>query len=113
MLWEFWNKLDIVFILHKTVKYWKLFKPVEQFINIDKFDRKIEEIMFSDIPLCVKDLNINGNDLQKVGIYGKNIGIALNCVLYRVVNDDIKNNKEDILDYILKYHSDLIEEREW
>ena len=101
-----------VFILHKTVKYWKLFKPVEQFINIDKFDRKIEEIMFSDIPLCVKDLNINGNDLQKVGIYGKNIGIALNCVLYRVVNDDIKNNKEDILDYILKYHSDLIEERE-
>ena len=31
---------------------------------------------------------------------------------YVIVNDDIKNNKEDILDYILKYHGDLIEERE-
>ena len=101
-----------VFILHETVKYWKLFKPVIQLIVIDKFDKRIDEIMFSDIPLCVENLNVNGNDLQEIGIYGKNIGIALNCVLYRVVNDDVKNNKKDILDYILKYHSDLIEERE-
>ena len=100
------------FILHEVVKYWRLFKPIKQLISIDKFDNRVDEIMFSDIPLCVANLNVNGNDLQEIGIYGKNIGIVLNCVLYRVVNDNIPNVKKDILEYVKKWHSDLIEERE-
>lgn len=45
----------------------------------------------------LKDLKINGKDLQELGYKGKEIGIKLNEILYMVMNQPNLNNKENIL----------------
>ena len=50
----------------------------------------------------VKDLDINGNDLQKYGIYGKEIGQTLNTLLELVMDNKIPNKRKDLLEYVKK-----------
>lgn len=57
-----------------------------------------EKLLSSKTPLFVTDLAINGNDIAKLGIKGKNIGISLNTLLARVMNGQIENNRETLLE---------------
>jgi tRNA nucleotidyltransferase (CCA-adding enzyme) len=45
----------------------------------------------------LKDLAINGRDLIALGIEGKQIGITLNALLGRVIDDELVNEKEVLL----------------
>ena len=58
----------------------------------------MEEPVFS-----VRDLAINGNDLMKIGIYGKDIGVALNQILDKVISGDIDNNYDSISKYLSNF----------
>ena len=50
----------------------------------------------------LKDLKINGRDLEKLGYKGKEIGIKLNQILDIVMKEPNLNNKENIIK-LLKY----------
>lgn len=64
---------------------------------------ELEEIVYSGEAFKLSDLEINGNDLVSLGFKGKEIGDKLNEILLLVVDDKLKNNKIDILNYI-KHH---------
>lgn len=56
-----------------------------------------EDIINSNQPFNLKDLNINGNDLIDIGYKGKDIGAELDRLLEIVINDSNLNNKEYLL----------------
>lgn len=61
----------------------------------------LNEILEENECFSLKDLAINGNDLISLGIpIGKQIGETLNILLNMVINDEIKNNKEELIKYV-------------
>lgn len=79
--------------------------------NPETFDEKLKslgsvivkyrEIIEEDAPLCIKDLDINGNDLIKAGIKpGPEIGKILERLLDIVLEEPGKNKKDILSVYI-------------
>lgn len=64
--------------------------------------RYAKQIFDSGEPYKLSHLAINGNDLVKNGITGRDIKILLQKALDAVIDEKIPNIKENILDYILK-----------
>ena len=48
----------------------------------------------------LKSLNVNGDDIKSLGLSGNEIGLYLNDCLEKVIEEKIKNNKENLLDYV-------------
>lgn len=67
-------------------------KILFDFLGIKFYDELYDE--FSGSPLSIKDLDINGNDLCKLGFQGKNIGFELNKLLLFVWKNPNSNIKE-------------------
>ncbi len=51
-------------------------------------------------PKSLKELAINGKDLGELGLQGKEIGTALNKSIKAIYNDEIKNDKSELIKYI-------------
>ena len=65
------------------------------FANVEQL---LEEIKEEDACLSVKDLQIDGNDLMELGVApGPRIGEILECLLQKVQNEEIANEKETLL----------------
>lgn len=61
------------------------------------FIQRIKDLENS--PLSISDLKINGNDLFEIGIpKDKNMGIILNSLLEKVLDDESLNERETLLD---------------
>ncbi len=60
----------------------------------------INEILNEQECFSIKDLKINGNDLISMGFKGKEIGKILNTILDLVINEKIKNEINEITNYI-------------
>ena len=73
--------------------------------RIDKFN-KIDEIILQleqeNLSFSLKDLMINGNDLISLGLVGKEIGKSLKYLLNAVLNEQVENDKEQLLDFLKK-----------
>lgn len=61
-----------------------------------------KEIQSNNEAMSLKDLDINGNDIMKLGFKGKEIGIILHKVLLHIINTPEDNQKEEILKIIKK-----------
>ena len=61
-----------------------------------------EEIQKNKEAMSLADLDINGNDILKLGYAGKDIGIILKNVLLHIINAPEDNQKEKILKFIKK-----------
>ncbi len=60
----------------------------------------IDEIINQQECFSIKDLKINGNDLISMGYKGKQIGLILDKVLEKVINETLKNDFKGICDYV-------------
>ncbi|MFW6242727.1 MAG: 2'-5' RNA ligase family protein [bacterium] len=60
----------------------------------------IEEFKRGEYPLTNKDLEIDGNDLKEYGFQGKEIGDMLRKILINIYGDKLKNNKDEIVEFI-------------
>lgn len=60
----------------------------------------INEILDNQECFSIKDLKINGNDLTSMGFKGKEIGKILNTILDLVINEKLKNEINEITNYI-------------
>ncbi|QEK13598.1 CCA tRNA nucleotidyltransferase [Crassaminicella thermophila] len=75
--------------------------------KISNLKNEVAKILNEKQPLTIKDLKINGNDLIKLGIkQGKQIGIILNILLDKVLDDPNLNEKDKLLN-IVKNINDL------
>ncbi|GAE02830.1 polyA polymerase family protein [Clostridium botulinum B str. Osaka05] len=73
-------------------------KEYHSFDNILNLKTKCEKILSEKQPLTIKDLDIDGHDLMKLGIkQGKEIGIVLNKLLDIILENPNLNNKEDLI----------------
>lgn len=70
-------------------------------LYVDRFSiwNRWEQIRKEDAALKVTDLKVNGHDIMKLGYKGPQVGILLNTLLIEVDNDNLKNNKEELLEY--------------
>ena len=60
----------------------------------------VDDAVKRDLCLTVRDLAVDGNDLMKLGYVGEHIGRTLEDILKKVLNEDIKNEKEEIISYL-------------
>lgn len=60
----------------------------------------LDEIITRQECFSIRDLKINGNDLISMGYEGKEIGIILDKVLKCVINETLRNDYNEICDYI-------------
>lgn len=58
-----------------------------------------ENIINSNPPLKIKDLDINGNDLLKIGLTGKQIGEMLYKILESVLDNKLQNIKSELIKF--------------
>lgn len=73
-------------------------KPPHNFSEVLDLKEKVEKIINEKQPLTVKDLDINGYDLIKIGIKpGKHMGEILNSLLEQVLENPDLNKKEKLL----------------
>ena len=56
--------------------------------------------MKSQKPYKISHLDINGNDLDKIGIKGQDIGKNLDMLLSEVLDGKVKNTKNDLLEFL-------------
>ena len=66
--------------------------------EIELLQQRISDIKAKDMVLKIKDLVINGDDLQNIGILpGPKMRIILNILLNNVIENPENNNKEYLL----------------
>lgn len=72
----------------------------EKLAELDEIARLTIELSEQNSCLKISDLSVNGNDLIALGLDGKEIGIWLNRLLELIIDDKLKNDKNELLDYI-------------
>ncbi len=77
-------------------------KPPVDFSLIENFKEKVNEIISKNENIEKQDLEINGNDMMALKIPQKQIGRIKNEIYEKVLGNELKNNKEDIINYILQ-----------
>ena len=63
----------------------------------DKFLIELDRLKNSNLCLTLKDLQVNGKDLEDIGYKGKDIGIKLNELLEDVILGKISNDRQTLL----------------
>lgn len=65
--------------------------------NLDETICLLDEIILEKQAFCLRDLEINGEDLLELGFKpGKNLGDALQIILHAVIDGQIKNVREEL-----------------
>jgi len=62
----------------------------------------LSEIEAEKACLSLKDLAVNGSDLMKLGFSGREIGLQLNALLEKVLEEELPNEKEILLQAVKK-----------
>ena len=66
----------------------------------DEIQEKLQEIAQEDACLSLKDLAVNGHDLQALGLTGRDIGSTLNRLLDQVVAEQLPNQRQALLEEV-------------
>lgn len=70
--------------------------------SVEDLRNKCNEIINAQLPMSLKDLAINGNDLINLGYFGKEIGEQLQKLLTLVLEDDKLNTREQLMELSTK-----------
>lgn len=70
------------------------------FTSLEKMERLYEEMIDREVPLRISELDIDGDDLMEIGVFGKAIGDTLNRLLEKVALGYVENKREDIIEYL-------------
>lgn len=89
---------------------------IKLFLALDKSDKALYtnilkhvlKIKRKNICYKVEDLAINGNDLKKIGITNKNIKIANDLILEKIITNKLKNKRRSIIEYLEKNKDSIL-----
>ncbi|NLY70778.1 MAG: polynucleotide adenylyltransferase [Clostridiales bacterium] len=77
----------------------------ERLRTIIKTQELLEKIISSKECYSLRDLAINGDDLLSIGFKeGKMIGIVLNALLNKVIDEEVDNDKTQLIEAAKSYH---------
>lgn len=76
----------------------------ESGILLDRTKETIETMKKENLPFSYKDLPITGDDLIALGLKGQEVGKQLENIVLALYKREIKNNRQEILDYVSKVH---------
>lgn len=76
-------------------------------IEYDALQRIAHSIVQEQSCFSLKDLAVNGDDLIKLGYYGKEIGKALSFLLDAVIDENVPNTKDDLLVYVQAHSKEV------
>lgn len=65
--------------------------------RLKEFQKAMEQVLDSNLPLSLKELCINGEDLKRVGIVGKDIGRILQILLEETASEKLEHSREALL----------------
>lgn len=60
----------------------------------------LDEVIMNNEPYNQSHLKVNGNDIKSLGFNGKEIAKVLDELVYFVINNPDKNNKQDLIEHI-------------
>ncbi len=75
--------------------------------HFQRLEEMVEEVLRSEDCFSLKDLAVNGNDMLLLGLSGKDIGRALDYALEAVIEEKVRNNKNELLNCIKAEFSEL------
>ena len=82
----------------------KTHRPPYNFEQIERLEKLYQDIVEKNLPISIKDLNINGKELLENGFkQGKNIGEVLKYLLNQVLEYPEYNTQEQLLKLALEY----------
>ncbi|MBQ6111698.1 MAG: CCA tRNA nucleotidyltransferase [Synergistaceae bacterium] len=67
------------------------------------YDNAVEllhEVEAEDSCLSLKDLAVNGHDVMRLGLSGRDVGRALSLLLESVIEERVKNKHEELLEFL-------------
>lgn len=65
--------------------------------GLKEFKKNVEQVLDSTLPLSLKELCINGDDLRALGFVGKDIGRILRILLEEIVSGRVEDSKNVLL----------------
>lgn len=72
-----------------------------EFYQQNNWLRRVYKLKYQRMPFRIKDLEINGHDIIKLGITdGKQIGEILNKIFELVINGELKNSRPDLMNHL-------------
>ncbi len=71
-----------------------------RFEHFDKLEALTADILKREECFSLKDLDINGNDIIKLGYQGKKVGEILNGLLDAVIDGKAENSKAQLIEYV-------------
>lgn len=64
---------------------------------------KLNAVIAAGEPFEIKNLDVNGNDIKALGYNGREIGVVLNTILEKVIDEELQNDKEIIMGYLTDF----------
>ena len=71
----------------------------KKLFELDKTENVIKAAISGGTCLSIKELDLSGDDLKRIGFKGKEISDTLNILLKKVVSEVVPNNRQALLDY--------------
>lgn len=65
--------------------------------RLKEFQKAMEQVLDSNLPLSLKELCVKGDDLKALGIVGKDIGRILQILLEEIASEKLKHSRETLL----------------
>ena len=65
--------------------------------RLKEFQKAMEQVLDSNLPLSLKELCVKGDDLKALGIVGKDIGRILQILLEEIASEKLKHSREALL----------------
>ena len=96
------NNIDLIYKLLDLKKADNKDHLMINELNEKEIIKTLDSIIKEKEAIKVTDLAIKGTDLIKLGFKGQSIGLMLNKLLDLVVEEKLKNNKEELITYVKK-----------
>lgn len=95
-----YEEFDLFLQVLESDRISKLIHQPESNIKIKKLAELAEICKSQNLCCCIKDLEIDGNDLLKLGFHGKQIKYILNFILDTVISENCLNEKQVLLSFV-------------
>ena len=93
--------VDLLIDLRDADRKDHIYSEKDKIIPIETIRKIKEDILNYEEPFSLKQLAVNGYDMLEAGFQGVRIGEALNYLLNAVLEEKVKNTKEDLITYLL------------